>query len=57
MIMDARFGDGAGGASYPPIAIRMAGLPGSASPALIETWIKRLKHVAELAASQFSVPG
>ena len=37
-------------ASYPPIAIRMAGMPGSASPVRIETWIQRLKHVADLAA-------
>jgi flavin reductase (DIM6/NTAB) family NADH-FMN oxidoreductase RutF len=35
---------------YPPIAIRMAGLPSSASPDQIESWIQSLKLVASTAA-------
>ena len=40
----------AASADYPPIVIRMAGLPSSASSDQIETWIQSLKLVASSAA-------
>ncbi len=37
-------------ADLPPMALRMTGLPQSATTEQIESWVRRLKHVAESAS-------